>query len=363
MTVSVLEVLGRSEGGVGRHVARVCGALDAVAGLRVDIAAPPAPAIPMPKQVIPVPIPQGAIGGHARAIGILRSVIQRHHYDVVHAHGLRAGTDAAMAVKGSRARLIYTVHNVIHPQIAGNLRARIFGRTEVIPVRASAKTFAASAEIARHITSRWPEAAPRVEVLHLGVGDAPAVTRPRAEVRSELGLREDDLLVVTVARLAPQKALHVMVEAVAALDRTHLCIVGDGPLRRRLEALRARLGVSDRVHLVGFKVDVGDYVAAGDVFCISSVWEAVALAAQEAVLLDVPVVTTAVGGMTELFEDGVSGRVVPADDPDALAGALRELLGSPETARRYATAARRTLERDFSTQRMLDRLQATYLEG
>nr|MDQ3957068.1 glycosyltransferase [Actinomycetota bacterium] len=79
-----------------------------------------------------------------------------------------------------------------------------------------------------------------------------------------------------------------------------------------------------------------------------------------AILLGVPVVATAVGGMPELVEDGVTGRLVPPCDAAALAGALEEVLADRATALRYAGAARDHLRDRFSTARMLDRLATAY---
>jgi glycosyltransferase involved in cell wall biosynthesis len=171
---------------------------------------------------------------------------------------------------------------------------------------------------------------------------------------------EDDLLVVTVARLARQKALDVLLDAVALLPGVKLAIVGDGPLRTELEQHAATIGVAERVRFVGRKEEVGDYIAAADVFALSSSWEARALAAQEAILLKVPVVTTDVGGMSEIVTDGVSGRLVPAGDPAAFARALADVLGDRDKARRWGEAAAHQLDAGFSTEAMLKRLSDEY---
>ncbi len=358
----VLQVLGQSAGGVGRHVARVTEALNGTRGLHIDVAAPADLRVAMPVPIIPVTIPSGPVRGHRRAVAALRRIIAMGSYDVVHAHGLRAGIDAGLAARGSRARLFYTVHNLIHPDIAGRAAA-IYRRAEPIPVKLSDKTFAASEEIARRLAASVPRAHGKIEVLHLGVGETPQTQRSRAEVRDELDLDASTRLMVTVARLAPQKALHVMLQALTRLPTdVALAIIGGGPLEGELRVLADRLGVGARTHLLGYKDAPFDYVAAADVFCLTSVWEAVALAAQEAVQLGVPVVSTDVGGMRELIEDRTSGRLVPAGDPDALATALLETLDDPARAASYVSTARERLAAGFSTEAMLARLERAYLE-
>lgn len=360
MTVRVLQVLGRSAGGVARHVAAITAALDGSGGLAVDVAGPPDLPVAMPKPVAPVVVPNGPIAGHRSAIARLRAIVDAR-YDVVHAHGLRAGIDAALAARGHGVPVVVSVHNVVLPETVGAARAALYGRAEWLAVRLADRVVAASEDIARRLCARVPSAASKVEVVYLGVGDEPPRTRPAGDVRAELGLEAGRRLVVTAARLEPQKALHVMLDAVARLgDDVHLAVLGRGPLEAELRALAARLGVEDRVSWLGWRDDVADFVAAADAFCLSSVWEACALAAQEAMLLGTPVVSTDGGGMPELVQDGVSGRLVPVGDAAALAAALADVLASPDDGARYAAAAARRLAERFSTEAMLARLREVY---
>ncbi|MBA2273915.1 MAG: glycosyltransferase [Actinobacteria bacterium] len=366
----ILEVLGRSAGGIGRHVARVVEGLDGHGDLRIDVAGPADLPVSMGKPVCEVMIPDGPVRGHPGAIRTLRSIITRGRYDMVHAHGLRAGIDASLAVRGrrgsdgSRVPVIVSVHNLIRPDIVGGPRALVYRRAEGLAVRLSDRTFAPSTEIAEHLRATVPGAAGKIEVLHLGVGTAPTRMPPAGEVRRQLGLADEARLMVTTARLAPQKALDIMLEALAQLpSNVVLAILGDGPLEGELRSLAARLGVADRARFLGWRDEIAGHVAAADVFCLSSKWEAVALAVQEAVVLGTPVVATDVGGMGELISDRVSGRLVPSGDSFALAAAVADVLASPEEGARYAAAAQARLARDFSTESMLDRLRRAYVGG
>lgn len=358
----VLQVLGRSAGGIARHVAEVTSGLDGNHGLVIDIAGPLELPVAMPKPVRTVDVPEGPLRGHIKAIRKLRGMVAAGGYDVVHAHGLRAGIDGALAARGTNVRVLVSVHNVVLPEIVGRARALVYRRAEPLAVRLSERTFAASEQIARRLRAAAPHAAHKIEVLHLGVSDEVRARRSREQVRAELGLEDRQRLVVTAARLAPQKALHVMVEAVGRLgEDVVLVIVGQGPSEPSLRALADRLNLADRVKFLGFRVDATDFIAAGDVFCLSSIWEACALAAQEAMLLRVPVVSTDVGGMTELITDRVSGRLVPPEDPAALAAALVDVLGAEDhERRRLIEAASDTLTKDFSLDGMLARLAEAY---
>ncbi|MGH2735183.1 MAG: glycosyltransferase family 4 protein [Actinomycetota bacterium] len=352
----VLQVLGRSAGGIARHVAQITEMLDGD-GLRIDVAGPPDLPVAMPKPQISLDIPDGP-RGHRRPISMLRAVVRRDGYEVVHAHGLRAGIDAALACRSLDVPVLLTVHNLVRPDVSGRARAAFYKYAEPLAVGLAQRTFVVSEDIARHLRAVSPRRASKVEVLYLGVGDPPEVTRPAGEVKKELGATR---LVVTVSRLSAQKNLDVMLGALALLPAdVSLAVIGTGPDLQRLRVQAQALGVGGRVHWLGWLTDVADWLAAADVFCLSSNWEGVPLAAQEAILLDTPVVSTEVGGMPELIADRASGRLVPKGDGPALAGALREVLFEEGVGTRYARRAREELGRRFSTERMLTRLRESY---
>ena len=305
-------------------------------------------------------IPDG-MWGHRNATRRLHRIIREGGYDVVHAHGLRAALDAGRAARGTAARPLATVHNLVLPEISGAVKASLYRRAEPFATRWNALVFAPSADIAQRLRAAAPQRAERVEILHLGVSPPSRPLRERGAVRAELGLKSDDQLLVTVARLSPQKALDVLLRAVALLpERVHLAIVGSGSLESQLRTVAADARVAHRVSFLGYRTEPEDQIAAADVFCLTSVWEACSLAAQEAMLLGVPVVSTAVGGMPELVEDRVSGRLVARGDERAFAAAVAELLASPEERNRLAENAALYRDEHFSRTRMLDRIERAY---
>jgi glycosyltransferase involved in cell wall biosynthesis len=358
----VLEVLGQSTGGVGVHVAEVVKALDGMDGFVLDVAAPGDLHAPMPKPVTPVPIP-GGLRGHRRAVRELRGVIHEGAYDLVHAHGLRAGMDATLAGRRAQVPVLVTLHNLIVPEVSGGLGARLYRRVEPLVVRLSTRTFVPSREMAERLAADAPRLASKIEVLYAGVKEVAEPTCSSTEVRADLGVGEEQSLIVTVARLHPQKAIDVLLRALAlGPGDSVLAVVGEGPLEADLRELAARLGIGDRVLFLGWRSDATELVAAADVFCLSSVWEAVPLAAQEAVFLGTPVVSTDVGGVGELISDGVSGRLVPRGDVRALAAALGEVLASDVDRKRFAERARADYSQRFARERILARLREVYLE-
>jgi glycosyltransferase involved in cell wall biosynthesis len=355
----VLQVMGRSAGGIATHVSLITEALDG-SELSVDIAGFPDQVVSMPKPVMALEIPDGP-RGHSQAVRRLRSYLRQGDYDLVHAHGLRAGIDAALAARPLDIPTIQTVHNLVRTDVVGRVGAAFFRWAEPLSVRLTQHTFAVSEEIARHLRSRSPRLAAKIEILYLGVGAVPAANRSPAKVRAEVGVPENAKLVVTASRLSAQKAVQVMLGALGRLpDDVVLLVLGQGPDEQELKATALAMGLGERVRWLGWRDDSADWINAADVFSLSSNWEGVPLAAQEAILLGTPVVATEVGGMPELIEDRSSGRLVPKGDPAALAEALQQVLGSPEVAKRYADRAIADLNQKFSTDQMLARLRGAY---
>jgi glycosyltransferase involved in cell wall biosynthesis len=162
---------------------------------------------------------------------------------------------------------------------------------------------------------------------------------PRAGLRRELGL--DGPTLAFAGRLGPQKALGVALEAVAEVPSMSLVIAGDGPDRGALEARARDLGVDERTRFLGSvsRDVVLRLFRAADATVLSSSWENLPHTVLEALAVGSPVIATAVGGVPEVVRDGENGLLVPPNDADALAAALRRLLEDDELRRRLADAA------------------------
>jgi len=180
------------------------------------------------------------------------------------------------------------------------------------------------------------------------------------EARAGLGLPLDSTLVGTVARLDPVKRLDVLLQALASLNDVYTIIVGDGPERTRLEALSKQSEIGGRVHFAGQQEDVRPWLAAMDVFALSSDWEGMSNALLEAMAASLPVVAAAVGGTPEVVVDGVTGLLVPPRDPDALAQAITRLLRDPDLRRRMGCAGRERVEQHFSIKETVRQTEALY---
>jgi len=179
--------------------------------------------------------------------------------------------------------------------------------------------------------------------------------------RAAWGLPAEGSLIGAVMRLDPVKGGETLVRAVAALPPgPHAVVVGDGPQRAAWESLADALGVAGRIHFVGYQADVPAWLAACDVFVLSSEREGMPNAVLEAMAAGRPVVATAVGGTPDVVLDGVTGLLVPPRDPAALARAIQSLLDDPARAREMGAAGRWRVEEHFSLEAVVARTVALY---
>jgi glycosyltransferase involved in cell wall biosynthesis len=171
------------------------------------------------------------------------------------------------------------------------------------------------------------------------------------------------LTLIMIARCVPQKDHLLLIEAMTRVDADwRLLLVGDGPLRARVEEAISRAGLRDRVECLGDRSDIASLLAAADLFVLSTRWEGLPLSILEAMRAGLPVVATDVGGVGEAVTDGVTGYLTRAGDVEQMRGRIGELLGSRPRLRSMGAAARARYEKDFNVQNMARATWALYRE-
>jgi glycosyltransferase involved in cell wall biosynthesis/SAM-dependent methyltransferase len=305
--------------------------------------------------------------GDPRAIADLVRLLRRERPDVVHTHSSKAGVVGRIAAHLAGVPVVHGVHGwSFHDEMTAR------GRQAAI-------------EIERRL-ARWTdrivvEGTPDVSKgLDAGIGrpeqyvlirngidvDAIASLRSeRAAIRAELGFDASTPVVGSLGGLRPQKdpvgLIAAFAEVRGAVPHARLVMVGDGPLRAEVERAVDALGQVGAVTLVGARKDALRWYGAFDVFAMASLWEGLPRTATEAMAAGTPVVATTVDGLSELITDGVHGRLVTPHDRHALAAAISEVLLSPDTAQRFATAARARV-RTFDVRAMAAETMALYRE-
>ena len=320
-TLRVLQLLGPSTGGIRRHVSYLSEVLRRD-GWDVDIAGP-AGVLDGLDHVVEVPSGLG-MGALRRARRSLGQIIA--DYDLVHAHGLKAGW-LATTISG-RPPLVLSVHNLVLDEVAGRSAPVLRFLEERLPGRVD-RTIAISSGVADRFVAT--HGADRIVVIP-PAGPPPSPSRTREQVRADLGLHDGDDLVVTAARLNPQKDFETLVEAarIAVRERPGLrwFVFGEGPSQDEVQHAVEAHGLEGVVVLAGPRPTVDDELAAADVVAVTSRWESGPLVLLEAVALGQPVVSTRVGLAPDVIEPDV-GRLVGVGDASAFASALVDLLADP----------------------------------
>jgi glycosyltransferase involved in cell wall biosynthesis len=298
-------------------------------------------------------------GRDARAVARLRRWLGQDAPDVLHAHGLRAGALAALALAGRPARrtaLVVTVHNAAPP---GQPAAAVYAALELIVARRADAVLPVSGDLADRLHRRGARIAGLAVVA---APDAPAPSPEQvAAVRRELG-GDGRPVVLAAGRLAAQKGFSTLLDAAARWQRRDpvplLVIAGDGPLGPELRAQAAAAGTD--VRFLGPRPDVPVLLAAADVVVVPSSWEGQPLIVQEALRAGRPLVASRAGGIVDLT--GADGALlVPPGDPRVLAAAVTGLLDDPREAAALAGAARRRAATLPGEAAAVDQAAAVYL--
>ncbi len=209
----------------------------------------------------------------------------------------------------------------------------------------------------------------RVEVIYNGI-DLKSLGKPsddaRERIRAEFGYASTDFVAVLVARLHElkdhQTALRAIDAARKQIPGLRLLLAGNGDQRAAIEQTIGERGLQQTVTLAGTRKDVADLLAASDVFLMSSISEGIPLTVIEAMAARRPVVSTAVGGIPELVEHGVTGFLAPSRDDVSLAAALIKLYRNPVLCERMANVAAQRAFDNFSLDGMLNGYRDVYGE-
>jgi glycosyltransferase involved in cell wall biosynthesis len=286
--------------------------------------------------------------------------------DVIHTHMYRAdvvGTKAAIALEESGHRRPYVVSTVHSSRVRSAEDRELIRRL----TPSMDQLIAVSRSIERKIADEHRTGAP-VRLIYNGVDlDRYDHQEPCCTLRDEYGMEPGSQIVGVVARLGPEKGHQTLIEAwphvLRSVPDAYLLIVGEGSRRDFLEGLAATKKVAHRIVFTGRRDDIPAVTAALDVAVLPSWREAQGLSILEAMALSRPVVASDVGGIPEMIEDGVTGLLVPHDDPAALAAAIVRLLKDHAFADTVARAGHDLVHDRFCIELMVKAIEQIYDEG
>ncbi len=288
--------------------------------------------------------------------GLVRH-IKRSRVDLVHAHEFTMNVYGGVAAAIAGVPGLATVHGRGYYAQAGRRIAAL-----KLAARLGCTLVAVSADIQRFLMAELGFGPVRVVPNGIDV-DRPA-RGDRDRGRALLGLPSHVPVIGAVGNLYPVKGHRVLLAAASRLEQpVHIAIAGRGDEEEALVEEARVLGLANRLHLLGFREDVPDLLAAFDIYASPSFSEGQSLALIEAMAAGLPIVATDVGGNSELLgEPEPTGVLVPSGDADALAKALARFLAAPALARDLGAAARTRARTEFSLEAMVRRYTALYAE-
>lgn len=302
----------------------------------------------------------------ARALREIEARLRDARPDLVHTHSSKAGIVGRIAAdRAGIGAILHTIHGWGWSERTPSPARWVFAAAERAAAMRADRLIAVS-RAARDEGLRLGIGSPeRYAVVHPGIelgpfADLGALRAQGRAVREALGIPGGAIVVGAVARLAPQKDPLLFVEAAIAAHDVHLLLVGDGPLRPRVEARAREAGVASRVHLAGRQSDPVPYLGAMDLFALTSRYEGFPLALIEARAAGLPIVAADVGGVGEILPDGPAGWRFPAGDAAAFRRAVKDASRERAAARAAAERLREEAMERFSLRAMLDSVASLY---
>lgn len=299
-----------------------------------------------------------------RAVTQLRNLIRSSRPNLVHTHMAKAGALGRIAAltASPRAITVHTFHGHVLEGYFSKPMQEAFIRAERSLARRTDALIAVSTEV-------------RDDLLRLGIGDASRwhviplgfdlsslldISMPSGVLRDRLNLSPDIPLVGVLGRLAPIKDHETLLRALAKLDGVHLVVFGDGEMRERLASLILELGIGDRVHMLGWWMDLPLAFSDLNLVVLTSRNEGTPVSLIEALAAGRTVVATDVGGVRSVVDDGETGLLVPPGDQAAIADAIGSLLENGDLRKSMGELGRSRVAVRFDKERLISDIKELY---
>lgn len=298
-------------------------------------------------------------------------LFRRERPRIVHTHTAKAGMVGRLAARLAGVPVVvHTFHGHVFRGYFGRAKSRFFVRVERILARFTDRIVVLSERQKDDLVSLGIAPPGKFEIVPLGFDLAPFLEARGADFRRELGSSGGDggggeALVGIVGRLTAVKDhrmfLRAAVRIVAVRPDVRFVVVGDGELRKKLEAFAAGLGLGGKVIFTGWRRDMPRVYASLDVVALTSLNEGTPVSLIEAMAAGKPAAATDVGGVADVVEDGVTGFLARAGDDAAFAAIVLKLLGDREAAGRMGEAGRRKAAAGFTVDRLTADVACLYL--
>jgi glycosyltransferase involved in cell wall biosynthesis len=286
----------------------------------------------------------------------LQKLVDELDVDVVHSHMTYAGNWCAALRAGGKVRMVHSVREQID-------RVAWYGRKFLWPkiIARADRLVCEYASVEADLVGKYSAAKGKTVVIPDGIDpNRAAASRTRADVRSEMGIPSDAMVVLQVAPVTDRNRGHLqLIEAMRKVCNefpyTYLLVAGDLRNLGLLDELNERINgleLHRRVNLLAARDDVADLLGASDIYVAPALEDGEPTVLVEAMMAGLPVVATTVGACPEVVKDSETGILVPPGESDALATAIMELSANPAWRQRLAAAGKEMAMDTYSLERV-----------
>lgn len=290
----------------------------------------------------------------------LGKFLRQSDIDVLHSHLVDPISGASLGAFLSHTPHIGTLHD-IHTLQEQPRKLWLLK----IAAALGTKLVAVSEDIENHIANNVRFLKKDIQTIYNGID----IQRFAADdiksvsLMEDLGLKKDDFVYICVGRLVEVKDHETLIQAFKKCNfnqHAKLLIVGDGPLKPRIEKFIVKCGVGDSVRMLGLRNDIPALLNISDCFVLASLSEGLSCSIIEAMVAGLPIIATQVGGNSELVQDGNTGHLVFAKNPDAFAEKMRKMYEDKNRRRQMAAKAKMIACEKFSMETMLEKYALEY---
>lgn len=276
-----------------------------------------------------------------RIMRAISGFISENGVHVVNAHHFTPFLYSIYGARKNKCKLYFTAHSRNEIEIVTRKWSYIFSAL----LRLSNGAIGISPEISDSLRMKFNIPASSVITMTNAIDHTRfAIRLDRATKRKELGINEDDRVIGCIGNLRKDKNYPNLIEAFKivheSMDNVKLIIAGEGQRRKDVEELIRRLGLEEKVLLLGARSDIPEIMKVIDVYCLSSLREGLPLSLLEAMSAGVPCVGTNVRGIRDVITDGDTGILVPSNEPNKLSQAFLHILGNAGVAQKLANRGR-----------------------
>ncbi|MDQ6420679.1 glycosyltransferase [Paenibacillus sp. LHD-117] len=320
-------------------------------------------------QFLPLNIPKGRMGiFNIKLVCKLVRDIRIANPDIIHIGGLQlSGFYLALASRlANKRKILLAIHGSTKEAMDIPIHKKIILKSlEVLTLKMAAGTYAVS-----NYVSDW-KMVRRHSSKFLGrIYNMAIVSEKKEEyatnnsIRKELGINDDELIIVSTGRITKDKGFEVLTDAVKKMNNyngeVRFVIVGDGPYLKTMQTELKNEISSNKVFLLGYRTDIDRILYGSDIFVICTLHETLCMSLLEAAKCGLALVASNVGGIPEIVENDYNGYLIPLNDSQAVRDALCKLVSDPNTRSKFSNNSKKVVKERFSDEEIINQIDIAY---